>query len=110
RPGGTVAEQWYGHFQREHDNLRAVLRWAAESGHFDLGLQFVSALQLFWDEHAHYSENRRWTELFLAQSSGQPLRARAKALLGLGVAATWQGDSDEGMTYLHEGLQLAGQL
>ena len=39
---------WSGRIEREHDNVREVLRWVRESGEVCTGLRLVGALSWFW--------------------------------------------------------------
>ncbi|MFI5274254.1 MAG: tetratricopeptide repeat protein [Ktedonobacterales bacterium] len=70
----------------EHDNLRAALNWALESGATTLGLQMVSPLWHFWDAHAYFLEGLDWYERFIAQA-GTAVSAEDQAAL----AEAWTG-------------------
>jgi len=82
--------------EREHDNLRAALRWAREGGHGEAGLRFAGLLYGFWWIRGDLSEGRAWLEelVRMAPRDGHaPSESvRAKALHGLGVLAYSQGD------------------
>lgn len=72
----------------EHDNLRAALRSAGETG-----LRLAGALWWFWLHRGHVGEGRRWLEGLLEQAGPSVRTATlAKALCGAGWLAYAQGD------------------
>jgi tetratricopeptide (TPR) repeat protein len=113
----TGAEQtaWLAQLEREHDNLRAVLRRTHERGEQEVGLRVAGAVWRFWDVRGYVSEGRNWLEGLLAGVEAQtPVAAasaiRVKALNGAGVLAETQGDYARAQA-LHEGcLALCREL
>jgi predicted ATPase/DNA-binding SARP family transcriptional activator/Tfp pilus assembly protein PilF len=89
---GAGQAEWLGRLEAEHDNLRAALRWAQDSGEYALGLRLAGALWRFWHMHGHLSEGRRWLAAMLARPEGVLAVDRARALNGAGVLALHQGD------------------
>ncbi|HEX6055735.1 MAG TPA: BTAD domain-containing putative transcriptional regulator [Intrasporangium sp.] len=77
---------------REHDNLRAALRWACAHDP-ETALRLVANLWRFWFLRAHAVEGARWVERALAVAPG-PTRPRAAALIGLTALDSRQGRSD----------------
>jgi predicted ATPase/DNA-binding SARP family transcriptional activator/DNA-binding CsgD family transcriptional regulator len=80
-------KKWFNWLEREHDNLRAALRYALESGATELGLRLAGVLWRFWHARGHLVEALGWLERFLAKSQNEPAIApqiRAKALEGAG--------------------------
>jgi predicted ATPase/transcriptional regulator with XRE-family HTH domain len=81
---------------REHDNLRAALQWARDSGHSTLGLQLAGALWRFWRRRGYIGEGRAWLEelLALADDTADPaaMSARRHALHGAAWLASYQHD------------------
>jgi predicted ATPase/class 3 adenylate cyclase len=92
---------WLEHIEREHDNLRAALGWALESGQQESALRLAGALAYFWESRGYVSEGYKWLDEALARSDReQSERAamgesssltsaetarRAKALVGSGM-------------------------
>jgi predicted ATPase len=92
---GPAGEQraWLDRLEREHDNLRATLRWAIERGQSEAGLRMVGALFFFWMTRGSRSEARAWADQVLAMAAGgTPTRARVQALATAAMLAWLQGD------------------
>jgi len=117
---GSERGVWLARLEREHDNLRAALRWARESAGDpaerggEVELRLAGALWRFWYVRGHLSEGRRWLEGLLAEGEGTEgsvgrSAARAPALRGAGVLALYQGDDARARVLLEESLaQAAG--
>ena len=80
----------------EHDNLRAVLRWAREHHEAETGLRLAGALWRFWQAHGYLNDGRAWLDGLLAldHDAGDysPPSVRAKALIGAAMLAFRQND------------------
>ncbi|MDO8677544.1 MAG: hypothetical protein Q7R30_03145 [Acidobacteriota bacterium] len=70
-------EPWLVRLDAEHNNLRAVLRWAADNGETETGLRLVGALRWFWYYRGHIGEGFQWAENLLAMPAAS---ARRRAL------------------------------
>jgi predicted ATPase/class 3 adenylate cyclase len=90
---GLDQVRWLDELELEHDNVRAAMRWAIDTGHVDIALRLVGALWRFWHLHGHLDEGRHWAEQVLALpgTAGRTAQ-RAKALTALGGVAYWQED------------------
>lgn len=95
---------WLARLDREHDNLRAALRWAGEGGFAALELRLASALSRFWETRAHWTEGRRHLREALARAPEAATSARACALRGAGFLASAQGDMGEAQRLTEEAL------
>jgi predicted ATPase/DNA-binding CsgD family transcriptional regulator len=94
---------WYRRLEVEHDNLRAALSFTLEQKASEMGLRLAGALWAFWRHHLR--EGRTWFEQVLAQPGAQArTAARAKALLGAGALAFFQGDFLEAHRLLEESV------
>lgn len=113
---GSEQSTWFARLEEEHENLRAALHWAHQTGACGWELRLAAALWRFWYEHGHLAEGRRWLEQALASSAlseaddGQVQASyRAKALNGIGVIAWRQGDTRQAMVWLEASLALHEQ-
>ena len=107
-----VDSVWINRIESEHDNIRAALAWALtperEPADRARALRLAGALWLFWYYHSHLSEGRQWLvrALAVAESGPDLDPARAKALVGLGTLAHFQGDDDIAAPRLEEAIFL----
>jgi predicted ATPase/tetratricopeptide (TPR) repeat protein/DNA-binding XRE family transcriptional regulator len=111
--GGSLTD-WLVILDREHDNMRAALRWAIRHRQVEIGTRLVLMLWRFWPERHHVGEGRRWMEAVLAL--GEPdggvaepsLSARQWAFLHLvtGMLASGQGDYDRAVELYEQSLSL----
>jgi predicted ATPase/Tfp pilus assembly protein PilF len=103
---GAEQEVWLARLEREHDNLRAALRWSLGAGASGSGaLRLAGALVRFWLMHAHFSEGRYWLSEALAADDAAGVE-RARALDGAGLLAEGQGAYEEATRLLEESLAL----
>ena len=95
--------------ERDHDNLRAALRFSLGAGDTATALQFCAVLSHFWFERGYLTEGRLWLDESLAASS-EASPGRARALSGNGVLARYQGDYDRAEGLCREALELFRSL
>ena len=108
---GAQAQVWLERLEREHDNLRAALRWAlAHETQTETALRLATILGRFWKKRGYLGEGRRWLEAALAHSKTQPAVARAWALRESAALALAQGDYVQARAYLESGQALWGDL
>ena len=110
RGAGQIA--WFKRLAAELDNVRAALAWSQEdAGSASLGLRLAAALWYFSWARGLWSEQRAWLQAALAGGgAAKPDRARAQALLALGLIAWSQEDFAAGEAALEEGRALAHHL
>ena len=101
---------WLERLEREHDNLRAALQWAVESGKTEMALRFGIALERFWVVRGHRNEGLAFLEQALEGSAGVATDVRAKALLAAARLAFIQSNYDQGEALAQEGLTLFRKL
>jgi non-specific serine/threonine protein kinase len=94
--------------EREHDNVRAALRWALEDGDLLVGLRLASTLRRFWWRRGYLSEGRRWLVDLLARGDHEPgVRETAEWATALGAAGylAWaQADYSAALSYHRDAI------
>jgi predicted ATPase/class 3 adenylate cyclase len=104
---GPDHTRWLDRVERDHDNIRAALRWSIEKGHAEVGLRIGGALWRFWHLRGHFTEGRAWITELLARPSGLArTAARAKGLNGIAGLVYWQADYELAATYWNESLSI----
>jgi non-specific serine/threonine protein kinase len=110
---GHDQRSWHLRLDREHDNLRAALRWLLdqdEPAEQEVALRLAGALGEFWWRRGYHAEGRRWLEVAFTHSPHEVDPAvRIRALLALGGILTIQGEVIQAQAMLGEGLALAEQ-
>ena len=107
---GPLLVVWLERLEREHDNLRAALQWALESGRTEMALRFGIALERFWVVRGHRNEGLAFLERALVGSAGIATDVRAKALLAAARLAFIQSNYDQGEALAQESLALFRKL
>ncbi len=106
--GGPGQEPGLMRLERDHDNLRAALRWLAARGDAR-GLHLAGRLWRFWFARGYMTEGRAWLEEMLARRAPEATE-RAWALNGL-AALTWvQGDDGRAHALAQEAHELAQRI
>jgi predicted ATPase/DNA-binding CsgD family transcriptional regulator/transcriptional regulator with XRE-family HTH domain len=104
---------WYFHLEREHNNLRAALRWLLSQDGLDgaaeraAGLRLAAALGWFWWTRGYVVEGARWLSEALECAPEADPALRSKALYWAGAMLTYQGAFDRARAALDESLALA---
>jgi non-specific serine/threonine protein kinase len=102
---------WLDRLEQEHDNLRAALRWAAESGAIAQGLRAAAALRVFWFMRGHLAEGRqRLQELLALSASTVDAATRARGLDAAGFLARYQGDYAAAAAAITEALVVRREM
>ena len=57
---GPEQAAWFDRLETEHDNVRAALAWALDTGEIEVALRLGSALTRFWLSRGYFQEGRRW--------------------------------------------------
>ena len=107
RATGVVIEQ-PKLLDREHDNLRAALRWSCAHDP-ETALRLAASLWRFWFLRGHAVEGARWVERALAVAP-EPTRPRAAALIGLTGLDSRQGRGDRHRALGAEALAIMRQI
>jgi predicted ATPase/DNA-binding SARP family transcriptional activator len=111
KQGDWNAPGWIANLARDHDNLRAMLRWYLDCADGVEHLLPIShILGRFWYWGDYHTEGQWWFERILAQSEGNRTPARAEALFRAGSLAAVQGDSARAIALFEANLQLCQQM
>jgi non-specific serine/threonine protein kinase len=103
-----LASPWLDRLERDHDNLRAALAWAARHDP-EAELRLAGALGWFWHLHSHFSEGRqRLRRVF--DGGGSRTRERARSLWAASSLALLQGDLADGRRLAEESLSVWREL
>ena len=85
-------EEWVDRVETEHDNIRAAIAWARESGEARIGLRLAAALGRFWEARSYLAEGlARMREAF-ANDPDAPVGLIDAALREAVLLAFKQGD------------------
>jgi predicted ATPase/DNA-binding CsgD family transcriptional regulator len=84
---------WSDRLEREHDNLRAALRWYAGGEEVTAGLALVGYLRDFWFMRGHITEGIALASVMLnLPGTAEPSGERARALTTRAWLEVWHGD------------------
>jgi predicted ATPase/DNA-binding XRE family transcriptional regulator len=102
---------WLDQLDVEHDNLRSALSWLLEHGEESAGLRLARALALYWEMRGYLEEGRGWIERAVALTRSpdadvSTMASQARALLGAGWMALFQGDHARAKEQFEESLAL----
>jgi non-specific serine/threonine protein kinase len=109
---GRDQRAWFFRLEREHDNLRAALRWLLDQddpAERTAGLRLAGALGWFWLERGYQVEGWRWLEEALRRAPEADAAVHTRALLGAGRILTEQGELDRATALLEAALAEARQ-
>ncbi len=107
----AAREPWLKRLEAEHNNLRAALRWTAQSGEIETGLRLAGALRWFWYHRGHFGEGYHWaTQLLALPAAAAPTRARAKALYCAGSLAFYYSNPIAACPLLDESVAIWREL
>jgi predicted ATPase len=59
---------WLNWLDGEHDNLRAALAWAIESGQIEVGMSIAIAISRFWEIRGQVQEGLMWFERLFSKA------------------------------------------
>jgi tetratricopeptide (TPR) repeat protein len=99
--------EWLDRCEVESPNIRAALRWTIDADWTGPAQESAGAMWRFWQQRGHIAEGHAWFEEVLAMPTGRgPTRDRAKALLGAGGIAWWQGDREASRRFYEEAVAI----
>ena len=92
--------------ESDHDNYRAALSRAKDTGDTETLLRLATALRLFWMVRGHLSEGRTWFETALEQPGTAGSTYRAEALSAGGILVYRAGRFDLAQRWWTEAHEL----
>ncbi|HYO49039.1 MAG TPA: tetratricopeptide repeat protein [Chloroflexia bacterium] len=107
---GSEQNLWLGRVAREHDNLRAALRWTLDRGDVQTAARIAGEMWRFWWVRSFFNEGRAWLDEVLGQSHSIDVSLKATVLRGAGTLAHVQGDFRQGQLLFEESLALYREL
>jgi predicted ATPase/DNA-binding CsgD family transcriptional regulator len=105
---GSKPEAWVAQLEQEHDNFRAALGWAIDTGRSEEAARCALALWRFWHTHTYQGEGVRWLEriLMLDGDIPLPMALRPQILNALGVLSHTVRQFDRADSYHTEALRM----
>jgi non-specific serine/threonine protein kinase len=98
---GPRTRYWTNLLEAEHDNFRAVLRWAIDRDDAETARWLIMAALLFWHISGRFAEGRSWAEEALAISAhSHSPSTRSSLLMAAGWLAFYEGNVDRALDLL----------
>jgi non-specific serine/threonine protein kinase len=108
---GPEQRAWLSRLEREHDNLRAVLRWCIQTGDAESGLRLAASAWRFWYARGLFGEGRDWlSQLLVLDGARERSRLRARGLNAASNLAYYAGDYVEAEALQQESLAIRREL
>ncbi|MFQ5340095.1 MAG: tetratricopeptide repeat protein [Anaerolineae bacterium] len=102
---------WLNRLEREHENLRAALRWARENQETDAGLRLTGILWPFWVVRGYLTEGWEWLTAFLDLApAAERTEILATATNGAGALAYYRGDYTSARSHWETSLAIRREL
>lgn len=106
---GAEQAAWLEILDREHDNLRAALRWAKSEGDSRV-LDLACSLRRFWYWRGHLEEGKAWLSDAIEVSQAQDEELEAKVFNVIGAIANKLGQGLEARAAYEKSLRLWREL
>jgi predicted ATPase/DNA-binding SARP family transcriptional activator len=104
---GPSATVWMARLARDHNNIRAAVRWWLEVRESDRFARLLVAMWWFWYVRCLFDEGRRWLEIAITDLKPSSLPTQVALLLGAGQLAWAQGDHETDRTMFEKALSTA---
>jgi predicted ATPase/class 3 adenylate cyclase len=104
---GEAQVRWLDAVERDHDNIRAALRWAIDQHDSDMAVRMAGRVSKCWSARGAVAEGRAWLDAALAVQPVVDSAARAAALARAGGMAWQQADVEHALPLIEAGLRLA---
>ena len=103
---GADQRRWLDRLEREHDNLRATLMWAANRPDPELAVRVAFALWRFWQQRGYLNEARARLDDLDGRGWDLSLVLKARLAEARGGVAYWQADQATAEACYTEALEL----
>jgi predicted ATPase/DNA-binding XRE family transcriptional regulator len=100
---GPTQPLWLDRMHKDHDNIRAALRWLLMRGEIEGVADICFSALMFWLIRGYLQDGENWADRGLAAQVPLSAPARAKLLVTRAAARMAQGRYDEAATDLGEG-------
>ncbi len=98
--------QWLDRLEEDHDNLRAAMAWAIETGDAPTAMRIGSHLWRFWQMRGYLAEGIERLRAALDLPTGpEHLDLRADALDAAAGIAYWRADSEQARAWYTEEIE-----
>jgi predicted ATPase/class 3 adenylate cyclase len=102
---------WLDRLTIEHDNVRAAMSWAIETGEAEIAHRLLAAVWRFWQFRGHVAEGTDVAARVLAMPGAHaPTLWRTRALDAAGGLAWWGGDLPQADQLYQAQVDLAREL
>jgi predicted ATPase/DNA-binding CsgD family transcriptional regulator len=101
---------WLEVLEREHDNLRAALRWCIDQRDMEMAARLGGAVWRFWSVRGFPREGRDWIAEMLRALEGVHSEIHARVLAGAGRLAFDQGDYTAARALYEQSLDIRRRL
>jgi predicted ATPase/transcriptional regulator with XRE-family HTH domain len=110
---GPEQSEGFKRLEEEHNNLRAVIDWACDSGEVEVGLRLAIAAESFLDR-GYVTEVGGWFERLLAMERSRGVAVsssvRTEALLLAALCEAVQGNVERARALAEEGITQVAEL
>jgi predicted ATPase/class 3 adenylate cyclase len=103
---GNDQRIWLDRLERDHDNLRAALDWAAARPEPAVAARLTFALWRFWQQRGYINEARARIDAMAAQGWDLEPIVRARFAEAAGGIAYWQSDQETTTRWYQEALDI----
>jgi tetratricopeptide (TPR) repeat protein len=103
---GDRQREWMDRLEKEHDNLRAAIDWAAEKPDPETAARLGFAMWRFWQQRGYVTEARRRLEALEARHWDLSDELHARLLEAAGGVAYWQADHEAAVRWYADALAI----
>jgi tetratricopeptide (TPR) repeat protein len=107
---GSAKRATLDRLEEDHDNLRAAMSWAIETGSAETALRLGSAMWRFWQMRGYLAEGLERLERALALEDSEHPQRRADALDAAAGIAYWLADTDRSRAHYEEEIGVRREL